>query len=713
MNGISDFPSGCNSCHDTPPMSGEHLEHLHEGISCSKCHAGYTKTTENPTLHRNARQDVTLSGWNASRRTCSNLSCHGSEYWGRTGEAARQSCNQCHGVPPRSGEHFEHSEYACSRCHGTGYSTTTTNAATHMNSVADVPFAFYNRTTRTCSSTGCHGSEQWGTPSPVTPNCANCHGFPPPLPHPQQSACQTCHSSMLPSGVLTDAHNNGTLDISGAGCATCHGSPPATTRNGGLHPTDANCYGCHSTTVGPDNQVSPNGTHNDGYVQVGGGGVGTYGCQTCHGDPQRAVPAGTDPHAKSAPPRGTRGESEPTTRAVGAHLAHVAKGPGAIARAAACAECHLVPTAMDHATGVVVMAFGGRAAVDGAAPLWNGASLTCSSTYCHGATLAAGGTNTAPSWVGGPAESACGTCHGAPPPAPHTANTSCGACHDGYTATTVNVADHVDGNVDVSPSTCNACHGSAANAAPPSGAHGETLTTQRAVGAHQAHLAGGPLANALACSDCHVRPELDGARRRDRERRLRPHRGRRLRVVQSRDPHLLHPLPRRDARGGRHEQRPALDEGGRHAGRVRHLPRAAAAASAQREPELRELPRRLHRDERQPRRPRERGRRGRLARVQQLPRQRGERRAAARRGRRHRDHDDRRRRAPAAPHRRDRLRPHRLLRVPPRADRDGPRRRRGAGRVRRHRHGRRGDAGVGLRDGDLFLELLPRPVRRR
>ena len=519
VNGISDFPTGCNSCHDTPPSTGEHFEHLHEGISCSKCHAGYTATTENPTLHRNARQDVTLSGWNASRRTCSNISCHGSEYWGRTGEAARESCNQCHGVPPRSGEHYEHSEYACSRCHGTGFSTTTTNPTLHMNGVADIPFAFYDRTSHSCSSTGCHGSEHWGSPSPVTPNCGNCHGFPPMLPHPQQSACQTCHSSMLSSGSLTVAHNNGTLDISGAGCATCHGSPPATTRAGGLHPTDANCYGCHSTTVDATNQVTPNGTHNDGYVQVGGGGVGTYGCQSCHGDQQRAVPAGADANVKSAPPLGTRGESEPTTRAVGAHLAHVAKGAGAIARPAACGDCHVVPTAMDHATGVVVMAFGGRGAAGGAAPRWNAGTLTCSSTYCHGATLAAGGTRTEPSWVGGPEQASCGTCHGAPPPAPHTANTSCGGCHDGYTATSVNVADHVDGDVDVSASACNACHGNAQNAAPPNGVDGETLTTDRAVGAHQAHLADGALAKAFACAECHVVPismsHVDGTARLD------------------------------------------------------------------------------------------------------------------------------------------------------------------------------------------------------
>jgi predicted CxxxxCH...CXXCH cytochrome family protein len=559
INGVSDFPSGCNSCHDIPPSSGAHYDHLQRRVACDKCHAGYTTTSANPTLHRNARQDVTISGWDPTRRTCSSNSCHwSSRYWGRTGDAARQSCNQCHGVPPDSGEHFEHSEYACSRCHGTGYSTTTTNAATHMNGVTDVPYGFYNRSQRSCSSGAgaCHGSEHWGTIKPVTPNCANCHGFPPSLPHPQQSACQSCHPSMQSSGVLTADHNNGTLDVSGAGCASCHGFPPTSTHAGGIHPSDANCYGCHSTTVDATNSVVPNGTHNDGYVQTGGGGVGTYGCQTCHGDQGREALPGTDPNVKAAPPVGTQGETEATTRAVGAHLAHVNKGAGALAAAAVCADCHVVPSSMDHATGTVLIAFGPRATADGAIALWNPETLSCSS-YCHGATLGAGGTNHTPSWVGGPDEAACGTCHDAPPPAPHTASTSCATCHEGYTPTSVNPITHVDGIVqswshpagyagatlhgrdanvqgiascaschgaDLNGGTagvsCNACHTTAGFAtwttdctfchgdrvsgvqSPPVDVRGRTASTNVSVGAHASHV-GTLLANPIACAQCH------------------------------------------------------------------------------------------------------------------------------------------------------------------------------------------------------------------
>jgi predicted CxxxxCH...CXXCH cytochrome family protein len=361
---------------------------------------------------------------------------------------------------------------------------------------------------------------------------------------------------MQSSGVLTADHNDGTLDLSGTGCASCHGFPPTSTRAGGVHPSDPNCYGCHSTTVDSVNEVVPNGTHNDGYVQVGGGGVGTYGCQSCHGDQSRTAPAGTDPNVKAAPPLGTRGESEATTRAVGAHLAHVSAGAAAIAAPAACAECHVVPSTMDHATGTVLMVFGGRATADGAIALWNPETVTCA-TYCHGGTLGAGGTNHAPSWTGGPDEAACGTCHGAPPPAPHTASTSCGACHQGYTETTVNPATHVDGVVQswshadgytaptlhgrdanlqglpacaschgadleggtagVSCNACHAaagfsawtadctfCHGDAATGAqsPPVDVQGRGLATNVSVGVHASHV-GTLLANPIACAECH------------------------------------------------------------------------------------------------------------------------------------------------------------------------------------------------------------------
>jgi predicted CxxxxCH...CXXCH cytochrome family protein len=172
----------------------------------------------------------------------------------------------------------------------------------------------------------------------------------------------------------------------------------------------------------------------------------------------------------------------------------------------ACAECHTQPTTMNHANGTVGMVWGALSRTGGLSPTWSGTS--CSNTYCHGSSLtASGGTNKVPSWTGGAAQAACGTCHGNPPPAPHVQNTACGTCHAGYTSTTVNGAVHIDGVLNVVTQTCSTCHGSATNAAPPAGTRGETLTTTRAVGAHQAHLVNTTLRSAaIACAECHTVP---------------------------------------------------------------------------------------------------------------------------------------------------------------------------------------------------------------
>jgi predicted CxxxxCH...CXXCH cytochrome family protein len=238
-------------------------------------------------------------------------------------------------------------------------------------------------------------------------------------------------------------------------------------------------------------------THVDGQVQVS-----ANACNSCHGSSTNA-----------APPAGTHGETSTTARAVGAHQAHVAGGT--IGKAIGCAECHPVPTSMSHSNGTVEVAFGTLSRTGGAAPAWNGTS--CASTYCHGATLNAGGTLTAPSWtVVNGSQDACGTCHRSPPPLPHVQNGACGGCHAGYTATTVDLATHIDGKVDVLPMTCSSCHGDGTRvalagadsnvaAAPPTDSAGNTAVTARGVGAHLAHVNQATYRQApLACADCHL-----------------------------------------------------------------------------------------------------------------------------------------------------------------------------------------------------------------
>jgi fibronectin type 3 domain-containing protein len=70
-------------------------------------------------------------------------------------------CGSCHTIPPATGQHDFHVNsqgISCSSCHGTGYSATTVNAATHNNGVVDVLSKIgFNAATSTCASPGCHG----------------------------------------------------------------------------------------------------------------------------------------------------------------------------------------------------------------------------------------------------------------------------------------------------------------------------------------------------------------------------------------------------------------------------------------------------------------------------------------------------------------------------------------------------------------------------
>jgi hypothetical protein len=66
-------------------------------------------------------------------------------------------------------------------------------------------------------------------------------------------------------------------------------------------------------------------------------------------------------------------------------------------------------------------------------------------------------------------------------------------------------------NVEAAPassSACTGCHGGTDNAtgAPPRATTGETATSSARVGAHTAHVSGGPLALAFDCGECHVKP---------------------------------------------------------------------------------------------------------------------------------------------------------------------------------------------------------------
>jgi predicted CxxxxCH...CXXCH cytochrome family protein len=290
------------------------------------------------------------------------------------------------------------------------------------------------------------------------------------------------------------------MDGSQVACGTCHAVPlPAP------HVARTDCGTCHTGYTATAVNAA---THIDGKVDVV-----PLTCSSCHGDATRVGLTGADVNVKAAPPVDSKGNAAVTARGVGVHLQHVNQ---ATYRSApiACSECHFnaVPTTTNHANGTVQFAFGAlakNASWGGVtpAPVWNG--TTCAGTYCHGAFK--NGANATTTWTQAGALG-CSSCHGAPPGGNHPQNTNCGNCHGGYSSTTVNKANHMNGVLELEAMTCSSCHGKAGqpatassplNAAPPVDTSGLATGGIR-IGAHASHLVGKTYSSGMACQNCHA-----------------------------------------------------------------------------------------------------------------------------------------------------------------------------------------------------------------
>jgi len=534
------------------PAVGAHQAHLlgkswSRGIACAECHP-----VPNSVGHQNGKRDMAFGplattggaspSWNGTG--CAASYCHGNfkngnsanaPVWSGAGQAA---CGSCHGTPP-GGTHPANS--ACGTCH-TGYTATTVNLDLHVNGVVDIAGG------QSCTS--CHG-QAGRAATPVNPQlaaappvgtrgetltsqravgahlahlqngalragvaCGECHVVPASTTH-SNGSVEMSWGSLARTGGVTPIWNGATCSASYCHgnfkngnttyapnwtapaanmCGTCHGLPP-----GGTHPASSDCGSCHTGYTSSTVNLA---VHLDGKVDVA-----NLGCTSCHGDSTKTATQASPLFA--APPVGTTGETAATTRAVGAHQKHLVAGP--LTSGVACGECHAVPASVAHSNGAVEITWGTLARSGGVSPSWNGTS--CSASYCHG-NFKNGNTTYAPNWTA-PAASACGTCHGLPPGGTHPAGSACGSCHTGYTISTVNLAVHADGKVDVANLTCTSCHGDSTKtatqasplyAAPPVGTKGETAITTRAVGAHQRHLVASTLTSGVACTECHAVP---------------------------------------------------------------------------------------------------------------------------------------------------------------------------------------------------------------
>jgi len=168
----------------------------------------------------------------------------------------------------------------------------------------------------------------------------------------------------------------------------------------------------------------------------------TQDCATCHGS-----------NVNAAPPKAVNGSSSTTNIGVGAHQAHLIAGQ--VAGPVACDECHQVPTDLlthpDPLGRPAAVIFGTKARRHGAVPVWNRASASCTSTYCHGAMLSGATDRPAPIWTNVDARQlGCNFCHGFPPAGNHPNSQDCYACHGDVVnsdGTIKNLTLHIDGDV--------------------------------------------------------------------------------------------------------------------------------------------------------------------------------------------------------------------------------------------------------------------------
>jgi predicted CxxxxCH...CXXCH cytochrome family protein len=379
--------AGCDSARPIAAPGGDGA-----GTDCTACHGGLDNTSGAPPYDRDRQTDSPAIGAHTAHL------------------AANVTCDACHVVPTSVSQQGHLGPAPAELVFG--------GAAILKESTPS-----YDAATKTCSNTYCHAGlpetagGQHRTPvwTEAYATCTQCHGFPPPAPHPQNPDCSLCHLSTVNEDEtlrLGGDHLNGNVEAGAthpagfdspalhgsaanyndpswptgiAACRTCHGD----TLDGTAASANISCNGCHTQNDHADWQTD---------------------CTFCHGDAARTERA-SEPALRAAPPTGSNGETDPADRAVGAHAAHLdLDAASKLSDGVACTECHELPGNIDHVNGTAALVFGPLASQGTPA---SGDGATSCANYCHGATLL-GGTATSPTWAP-PSTLACDACHGLPP----------------------------------------------------------------------------------------------------------------------------------------------------------------------------------------------------------------------------------------------------------------------------------------------------------
>jgi predicted CxxxxCH...CXXCH cytochrome family protein len=211
----------CNSCHGgtdnstgAPPVDlsgntsqnetgvGAHTIHVTNSkwanaFDCVECHIKPSQISDPTHIDGNSPAEITWGTiaqtnqqspeWNGS--TCTNNYCHGSSLVDGQASAPNWtstetiSCDGCHGLPPETGAHEEHTEdgrFDCEICHNGYVKNSAVNIEYHVDGNKDVLFSESvggTYSNGSCLNTVCHGSTNppsWTEEVDLT--CTSCHG---------------------------------------------------------------------------------------------------------------------------------------------------------------------------------------------------------------------------------------------------------------------------------------------------------------------------------------------------------------------------------------------------------------------------------------------------------------------------------------------------------------------------------------------------------
>jgi len=273
----ANLPTTCESCHDTTSWTDGKFDHSTTGFALTGNHTVPPRACGD--CHINNNYNITVT-------TC--VSCHQTDYNNAKTPVDHitasfpTTCENCHDTNLWTDGKFDHSSTGWTL---TGLHTVPprTCADCHTTAVG------YNITATTCVS--CHQSDYNSTNNPshaqqgIPTTCEVCHttaGWSPAQFDHSKSGFPLTGQHTVPPRACTDCHVNNNYSITDTSCVSCH----QTDYNNAKTPVDhvgakfpTTCATCHDTVAWTDGKFDHSST---GWALIGNHMVPPRACSDCH-----------------------------------------------------------------------------------------------------------------------------------------------------------------------------------------------------------------------------------------------------------------------------------------------------------------------------------------------------------------------------------------------------------------------------------------------